>query len=235
MTFNTGPASLGAADIAPVTGRVTLFPAQIANLYTANSVYSLGRGPGGNFFNGSYDYFNLFFAATPAPAYSYTAVEEIGTLVPPKPVSVTFVYDYEEADEAPVLQVRDDGTIATADIPAAVREGYTFEGWYTEREGGQRVTGGRNGTVFAVDATVYARWTAVETPIATEIIVRRTSEVTANEICPCGADKMWQVTRVIQLYSNGDEVILSERYAAKIDTDGKLLDSCVHSFSWGIS
>ena len=41
------------------------------------------------------------------------------------------------------------------------RSGYTFEGWYTELEGGQKVTA--NSTVIAQDAlTLYAHWTKSE-------------------------------------------------------------------------
>ena len=35
-------------------------------------------------------------------------------------------------------------------------EGYTFDGWYTEPEGGSKVT---TSTVFTGDTTVYAHWT----------------------------------------------------------------------------
>jgi hypothetical protein len=76
LTFNTGPSSLGAADIPAVTNTaMTLSPADIANRYATANVYALGRCNVGNFFNGSYDYFNVFFQAAPAPAYTYTQTE----------------------------------------------------------------------------------------------------------------------------------------------------------------
>ena len=44
-----------------------------------------------------------------------------------------------------------------ASLPDASRSGsYTFDGWYTEKSGGTKVT---TDTVFAADTTVYAHWT----------------------------------------------------------------------------
>ena len=44
-----------------------------------------------------------------------------------------------------------------ASLPDASRSGsYTFDGWYTEKSGGMKVT---TDTVFAADTTVYAHWT----------------------------------------------------------------------------
>lgn len=44
-------------------------------------------------------------------------------------------------------------------LPEAQREGYTFVGWYTEPEGGTKVT---EETVFPASATVYAHWEEAE-------------------------------------------------------------------------
>ena len=41
-------------------------------------------------------------------------------------------------------------------LPDAVRIEHSFDGWYTEKEGGTKVT---TDTVFAADTTVYAHWT----------------------------------------------------------------------------
>ncbi|MBM6870644.1 InlB B-repeat-containing protein [Pseudoflavonifractor phocaeensis] len=41
-------------------------------------------------------------------------------------------------------------------LPVPVREGYRFQGWYTQPEGGSQVT---EETVFDADITVYAHWT----------------------------------------------------------------------------
>ena len=40
-------------------------------------------------------------------------------------------------------------------VPTAEREGYIFEGWYTEPYGGEKIT---EDTVFHADATAYAHW-----------------------------------------------------------------------------
>ncbi len=42
-------------------------------------------------------------------------------------------------------------------LPAPTRENYTFEGWYTAKEGGEKVT---VETVFNQDTTIYAHWKA---------------------------------------------------------------------------
>ncbi len=46
-----------------------------------------------------------------------------------------------------------------ASLPDASRSGsYTFDGWYTEKNGGTEIT---TATVFVVDTTVYAHWTYI--------------------------------------------------------------------------
>lgn len=44
-----------------------------------------------------------------------------------------------------------------ASLPTAARSGYTFNGWYTEANGGTQIT---SNTTFAANTTVYAHWTA---------------------------------------------------------------------------
>ena len=43
-------------------------------------------------------------------------------------------------------------------LPTPVRTGYAFQGWYTEKTGGIKVT---TATVFKTDTTVYAQWSPV--------------------------------------------------------------------------
>ena len=52
-------------------------------------------------------------------------------------------------------------------LPTPTRDGYTFDGWYTAADGGEKVTAE---TVFTADATVYAHWTENVTPPATYTI-----------------------------------------------------------------
>lgn len=53
----------------------------------------------------------------------------------------------------PATAVTTDGKLGT--LPQPTRSNYTFDGWYTEREGGDRVT---ESTVFQSDTTIYAHW-----------------------------------------------------------------------------
>jgi uncharacterized repeat protein (TIGR02543 family) len=43
-------------------------------------------------------------------------------------------------------------------LPTPVREGYIFDGWFTEETGGTQVT---TNTVFNTNATIYAQWTFI--------------------------------------------------------------------------
>ena len=54
-------------------------------------------------------------------------------------------------------------------LPTAWREGYTFDGWYTERDGGVPVTEFMNDTLIG-EQTVYAHWVAYrETPSVSDL------------------------------------------------------------------
>lgn len=65
---------------------------------------------------------------------------------------VTFDAGEGKAD-AETARTDKDGKLA--ELPAAVRDGYLFEGWFTAAEGGDAVTAD---TVFDKDTTVYAHW-----------------------------------------------------------------------------
>lgn len=65
---------------------------------------------------------------------------------------VTFDAGEGKAD-AETARTDKDGKLA--ELPNAVRDGYTFEGWFTAAEGGDAVTAD---TVFDKDTTVYAHW-----------------------------------------------------------------------------
>lgn len=65
---------------------------------------------------------------------------------------VTFDAGEGKAD-AETARTDKDGKLA--ELPGAVRDGYTFEGWFTAAEGGDAVTAD---TVFDKDTTVFARW-----------------------------------------------------------------------------
>lgn len=65
---------------------------------------------------------------------------------------VTFDAGEGKTDTA---SVRTDKDGKLAELPDAVRDGYTFEGWFTAAEGGDAVTAE---TVFDKNTTVYAHW-----------------------------------------------------------------------------
>lgn len=65
---------------------------------------------------------------------------------------VTFDAGEGKAD-AETARIDKDGKLA--ELPDAVRDGYTFEGWFTAAEGGVAVTAD---TVFDKDTTVFAHW-----------------------------------------------------------------------------
>jgi len=49
-----------------------------------------------------------------------------------------------------------DASRTLSSLPTPTRTGYTFNGWYTATEGGDKVT---TSTVFTTNATIYAQWT----------------------------------------------------------------------------
>ena len=54
---------------------------------------------------------------------------------------------------------------AIGDLPTPTRDGYTFDGWFTAAEGGEKVT---TDTVFNGNTTIYAHWTAKHYAITVE-------------------------------------------------------------------
>lgn len=50
-------------------------------------------------------------------------------------------------------------------LPTAARKGYTFQGWYTKKTGGKKVTK----STKAASGTIYARWTKVTAPAKAQI------------------------------------------------------------------
>ncbi len=60
-------------------------------------------------------------------------------------------------DSSKTLKLAVDGTYGTLPAPAA-KQGYNFDGWYTAKNGGRKVTSGRPQTD---GYTLYAHWTAI--------------------------------------------------------------------------
>lgn len=72
--------------------------------------------------------------------------------------TVTFDANGGELTGWTTTETEANGTVVY--LPRAAREGYTFDGWYTEKTGGEKVH--TYITVFTADTTVYAHWTPVE-------------------------------------------------------------------------
>lgn len=87
---------------------------------------------------------------------------------------VTFDAGEGKAD-AETARTDKDGKLA--ELPGAVRDGYTFEGWFTAAEGGDAVTAD---TVFDKDTTVFAHWKK-NVVSATPSVKLSTSTYTYNE------------------------------------------------------
>ena len=61
-------------------------------------------------------------------------------------------------EHSDMLQTEADGTFSNFDdLPTAARSGYRFDGWFTQRSGGVKIS---LSYVFTADTTVYAHWTA---------------------------------------------------------------------------
>lgn len=98
-------------------------------------------------------------------AASYETMPDIGD----DGAVVTLTAQYTKAVYDVVLDAGENGTVSDAsytvtfgntygDIPAAVREGYTFVGWFTQAQGGTQVT---SSTVVELESvhTLYAQYT----------------------------------------------------------------------------
>ena len=77
------------------------------------------------------------------------------TVTPPAPTEFIVTFDGNGGTPS-------DGSMTTTDqkltsLPSASRSGsYSFDGWYTEKSGGTKIT---TDTVFSANTTVYAHWT----------------------------------------------------------------------------
>jgi uncharacterized protein (TIGR02145 family)/uncharacterized repeat protein (TIGR02543 family) len=67
--------------------------------------------------------------------------------------TITFNPNGGVAVNPPTRVTLGNGTLAS--LPVPTRSGYSFDGWYTSREGGTRVT---TNYVFGGNATIYAHW-----------------------------------------------------------------------------
>ena len=114
-------------------------------------------------------------------------------------------------------------------LPTPARSGYTFDGWFTEKDGGEKVG---TETVFSADATIYAYWTsvpagggggAVEPSDKTETVVNPDGSTTTTVTKPDGSSSATTTAKdgteaVVQKDAEGNvtstEVSVSDEAAA---------------------
>ena len=77
-----------------------------------------------------------------------------------KQAEYTVTLDANGGAVTPVSVTTVNGGTLPGNIPNPVREGYAFQGWYTERDGGYQAIPGRSR--FSVDVTLYAHWKAAD-------------------------------------------------------------------------
>ena len=87
-------------------------------------------------------------SADPAPA-------EPAAKPAAKAVSYTVTFDSNGGDAVPERTVKTGRTVGT--LPKMVRPGYLFDGWYTAKTGGTKISSSR---VVKADVVFYAHWTA---------------------------------------------------------------------------
>lgn len=93
----------------------------------------------------------------------------------PKLVSITV--DFNGGDGAGVCWRREVGE-TYGSLPDATRNGYTFDGWYTSRQGGRKVSSTTKVDGEDEEITLYAHWTKVEPEVTPTPKPVETPEVT---------------------------------------------------------
>lgn len=74
-------------------------------------------------------------------------------IAPYKKFIITFIMNDGTSDSM-VFETNHEGKVQ--DFPEVLRDGYSFNGWFTAASGGTQVT---SNTVFTADTIVYAQWT----------------------------------------------------------------------------
>ena len=73
---------------------------------------------------------------------------------PPAPTEFTVIFDGN--DGTPSVGSMTTANQKLSSLPSASRSKHSFDGWYTEKSGGTKIT---TDTVFSANTTVYAHWT----------------------------------------------------------------------------
>ena len=146
---------------------VRLYPnesSETGNLQVAVGVYEKGSTPtvklGSTVLamdNKGDGIYSSSFTVTAGDTYTVTARDTAGNSAEASIIVYALVDDISKT-----LKLAVDGTYGTLPEPAA-KHGYTFDGWYTQKVGGTKVTSGRPDRT---GYTLYAHWTA---PISVDI------------------------------------------------------------------
>ena len=91
-----------------------------------------------------------------ASAFGANAAVSAERALAAAPYRITFDVNEGTVINPSFYDTKDDGTLASLPPTSPTRTNYTFEGWYTAKTSGTKVT---TSTVFDKNTTVYAQWT----------------------------------------------------------------------------
>ena len=92
-------------------------------------------------------------------------------------------------------------------LPDPVRDGYTFDGWYTATDGGEKVT---TETVFTEDTTIYAHWLSQNTGVTSVTVSGTTGTVDGTNITVV----LPKETTALPIDESAIEIVLADTGAA---------------------
>lgn len=101
---------------------------------------------------------------------------------------------------------------AYGNLPAAVRDGYIFRGWYTEKTGGEKVTAD---SIAENGAVIYARWAAVPAKAAIKSLKAGTKSLTVNYGSVKGAQG-YQIEYAVNKDMSGAKAVTSKKTSCQI-------------------
>ncbi|WP_180994811.1 leucine-rich repeat protein [Clostridium sp. chh4-2] len=96
---------------------------------------------------------------TAASTYDSTKIGTADVTVNPKVILYTLTFDSRGGSAIAPISDLIQGTVI--ELPAPLREGYQFDGWYSEPDGGTKFD---KSITVSSDITVYAHWTLIKVP-----------------------------------------------------------------------
>ena len=102
-------------------------------------------------FDGWYE--NPEFSGNPVADVPTDSAENLNFYAKWTPNTYTVIFDANGGSVNPTSAVTVAGKLTS--LPTPTYDGYDFLGWYTQKDGGDKVT---TDTVFTVDSTIYAHW-----------------------------------------------------------------------------